>query len=594
MCTFQFGTHNIKSPYRSLYSLQTLGIDGYMEGREKTQQYFSRDAENFRQKMNSFIENEETSMIFTEDLKNMIHLAEPNDKDLQLVESMLRKFNKQSKEIRFGNFIFGPVVMRFFHHVNNPDLALKLFKDPQFDGFFDQLMTYQILVDMLYEAGRYNDVIEVFGIIRSRQIQGGIFPRHVVTLVFAACYKENTPESFKFMKQLWADLRLVGHTPMRRAVTFAAALALKQNAPDVAMEIVVTAKQQHYVTVRNIKVLAYTILGRVNDVMPILKAVLQFNDSVTQEKHTFCKDVIDKVKETMGKCGDKELQQNFNKIEKYLRENGLISENLFKDPQFDGFFDQLMTYQILVDMLYEAGRYNDVIEVFGIIRSRQIQGGIFPRHVVTLVFAACYKENTPESFKFMKQLWADLRLVGHTPMRRAVTFAAALALKQNAPDVAMEIVVTAKQQHYVTVRNIKVLAYTILGRVNDVMPILKAVLQFNDSVTQEKHTFCKDVIDKVKETMGKCGDKELQQNFNKIEKYLRENGLISENTLENLLTAPIDSFLGSQKEVGKDKRVLAASYNTNNKSGGYSNMRYGKSHFANRAGYERPGLEDLQ
>lgn len=75
-----------------------------------------------------------------------------------------------------------------------------------------------------------------------------------------------------------------------------------------------------------------------------------------------------------------------------IRLNFLIFFQLFKDPELEGFFDQLISYQILVDMLYEQGRYQDVIDVFQIVRSRQIQGGMYPRHVVLLVFAACYKE----------------------------------------------------------------------------------------------------------------------------------------------------------------------------------------------------------
>lgn len=43
---------------------------------------------------------------------------------------------------------------------------------------------------MLYEHGRYKDVQEIFNIIKSRQIQGGMYPKHVVTIVFASCYKE--------------------------------------------------------------------------------------------------------------------------------------------------------------------------------------------------------------------------------------------------------------------------------------------------------------------------------------------------------------------------------------------------------------------
>lgn len=45
-------------------------------------------------------------MIFTEDLKNMVHLVQ-NEEDLNLVEVMMKKFNAQNKELRFGNFVFG-------------------------------------------------------------------------------------------------------------------------------------------------------------------------------------------------------------------------------------------------------------------------------------------------------------------------------------------------------------------------------------------------------------------------------------------------------------------------------------------------------
>lgn len=53
---------------------------------------------------------------------------------------------------------------------------------------------------------------------------------------------------------LWKELKEVGHIPMRRAITFAAGLALNQNAPHVAFEIISGMHQQNYVTVRNLKV----------------------------------------------------------------------------------------------------------------------------------------------------------------------------------------------------------------------------------------------------------------------------------------------------------------------------------------------------
>lgn len=210
-------------------------------------------------------------------------------------------------------------------------------------------MSYQILVDMLYEKGRYQDVRDVFDIIKSRQIQGGMYPKHVLVIVFAACYKEvsgqascmlklnlfinyvilfqNTPESFKYSTNLWKDLNNVGHIPMRKTTTFAAALALAQNAPHVALEIVSTVKQQNYMTVRNLKVIALALMGRGDDVLPILRSVLETTDP-SMPKHTFSKDVIELVSEAIHKSEDKETIGNFTKIEKYLTDNGHISDTV--------------------------------------------------------------------------------------------------------------------------------------------------------------------------------------------------------------------------------------------------------------------------
>lgn len=153
--------------------MSSLGIDSYQTAREKVQSYLTDNGEKFRTKMTEFLmEDNSRNMIFTEDLKNMIHIVEKKPADLELAVKMITKFNAQNKEVRFGNFIFGPVVMRMFHHLKEDELALQCFKNPDMDGFFDQLSSYQILVDMLYEKGRYQDVRDVFNIIKSRQIQG--------------------------------------------------------------------------------------------------------------------------------------------------------------------------------------------------------------------------------------------------------------------------------------------------------------------------------------------------------------------------------------------------------------------------------------
>lgn len=72
-----------------MYNLNSLGINGYVDNREKVKNYFANDTEKFREKMIDYAENDQTTMVFTEDLKNMIHIAE--SKDLDLLERMLIK-----------------------------------------------------------------------------------------------------------------------------------------------------------------------------------------------------------------------------------------------------------------------------------------------------------------------------------------------------------------------------------------------------------------------------------------------------------------------------------------------------------------------
>jgi len=65
---------------------------------------------------------------------------------------------------------------------------------------------------------------------------------------------QNTPEAYQLASVVWKDLKEVNHIPMRKATTFAAALALNQGNPHIALEILSNEKNQNYITVRNLKV----------------------------------------------------------------------------------------------------------------------------------------------------------------------------------------------------------------------------------------------------------------------------------------------------------------------------------------------------
>lgn len=79
------------------------------------------------------------------------------------------------------------------------------------------------------------------------------------------------------MKTIMNAANNAGHIPMRRSITYAAALALNQSDPQLAIDLLSSSKQQNYVTVRNLKALAFAHLGRFDDVLSILRASLQYD-----------------------------------------------------------------------------------------------------------------------------------------------------------------------------------------------------------------------------------------------------------------------------------------------------------------------------
>lgn len=106
-----------------------------------------------------------------------------------LLIGIICRFHSQSSGLRFGVFVFGPVIMRFFHSINNPEAALSMLRNPQTVTFFDQFMSYQITMDLLLKNKMYNEVLEVFSIVQERNIQGNKFPKNCMILALAALYQ---------------------------------------------------------------------------------------------------------------------------------------------------------------------------------------------------------------------------------------------------------------------------------------------------------------------------------------------------------------------------------------------------------------------
>lgn len=129
----------------------------------------------------------------------------------------LFRFHNQSSGLRFGTFVFGPVIMRFLHSVNQPNEVLALLKNPKTVSLFDQFMSYQIAMDLLLKNKMYNEVIEVYNIVQDRTIQGNKYPKNCLILAMAALFRMvsyfNVISILKFLGFSWIHfLPILEHT----------------------------------------------------------------------------------------------------------------------------------------------------------------------------------------------------------------------------------------------------------------------------------------------------------------------------------------------------------------------------------------------
>ena len=79
--------------------------------------------------------------------------------------------------------------------------------------------------------------------------------------------------------------------PPRRTIYFIAALALKQNRPEIAVELIARAQRPQYITSRCIKLEAYAQLKRFDEILMIFKQATT-TDSPSGQKRSFFMDTV--------------------------------------------------------------------------------------------------------------------------------------------------------------------------------------------------------------------------------------------------------------------------------------------------------------
>lgn len=297
--------HNfINVGIRHLYTERDLGITLYENTRFMFRNQFMTIENTFREKMKEICEDEKGT-IYTEDLKAMIHLAQSDENDMQLVKSMLEKYIQNVEEKKYGRYVFGPVIMRMFYYLNQPQYALNAFQNESLKESFDYRRSFRILLCLLYRNDMFAQMREVYDQCMERK--GIDFIGSSTVLIYAACLKENTPESLEYALNHWKQ-QFDKMTPSIRCCTLVAMLALKHKKPEVALDILSTVNVDRVLSVRCLKIMVHTQLGRYVQIIPIMKYALEQEVGVFRP-HLFFADVLCELEEKIKEVDTEEARQ---------------------------------------------------------------------------------------------------------------------------------------------------------------------------------------------------------------------------------------------------------------------------------------------
>ncbi|KAK3927543.1 Pentatricopeptide repeat-containing protein 2, mitochondrial [Frankliniella fusca] len=203
--------------------------------------------------------------VLEEDLKQAWVLADENE--LSTVIELSEKFFQNQP--LFSTFRFGPLMMRTCHYLRKPETALEIFRNPKLTKLFDDAPSILLLMDLLYESGKFEDAVAVYEYLC--EIEWYFVLRHpfVAMLHVISLYKQGTKESLLKAQQC---LRRVYVSPNIKAKleTIVAGLALKLNDPRTAVNLV-HRKALESELAFNIKIQGHIMLSEWDKVLKDLK-----------------------------------------------------------------------------------------------------------------------------------------------------------------------------------------------------------------------------------------------------------------------------------------------------------------------------------
>ncbi|XP_070706953.1 pentatricopeptide repeat-containing protein 2, mitochondrial [Pempheris klunzingeri] len=228
-------------------------------------------------------------LILSDELKLLLHLCQSAN-DMVLAREAIYRYHAENHNFSYGEFKFGPVFMRLCYELDLEDLAAATVTDKSMKGFFNDVTSFNIAIDMLFTKGSYEKALEVLGTMKN---QGLIFNKDSLILAFGTCYKLNTAESYRICTALIEEQQTKGRFIPRHAYCFAVALALRQNDIEKAQSLFSQIMDTESRLCQNLKVVILTMSGSVMEAISILSGALLPKRPSFVKKPDFSQETVD-------------------------------------------------------------------------------------------------------------------------------------------------------------------------------------------------------------------------------------------------------------------------------------------------------------
>lgn len=348
------------NPTCNLYSEAALGIEKLNILQEsKCRSFEAVGRAGYINRMANYIKHGDYDSIIKTDLVSLIGLAE-NEEHLDLIESIAKNVKHETGD----GSAWGSTLMRVYYKMNQVDRAYNNIKDEQFGSFFNQQTSYQVAMTMLYKAGRYNDVLEIYqqSIAKLDQTRTNTRSheqalktnRRLAILVFASLAKLNGPEHFEQAQALYAQ-DVANPILKPRVLEFLAYMAIQHNKPVMALNLLTDSPRKTNIANRNMNTLALIMLKRYEDVLLHLRECVALT---RRDYKLMFREIHDSLKSKLGEIQDGELAKEMGDILVDFKDNDLISEDKMESIVFKD-VDSLQRIENRVFDRSNPGRYGN-------------------------------------------------------------------------------------------------------------------------------------------------------------------------------------------------------------------------------------------